>query len=540
MNEPADTPDGSPRADRSAAELEAARLRYELSRLRDRRPVRAALALTSWRRDGAAAAWQTLRGRPPRWDAAGPDDVPARPRYPHLRVAHLSPDPVSAGVAPSLRIRPGDVRAVRRDRVDLLLVDDAGWEAGALAEAVAAARDVGAAVVAVGGPAAAALAAAGVRPTLRVALAGPDLGGDPGEEPPRVAPHIEAESGVAERAALRWLPAVDPRVDAPVGCDPRVVDGRGLHLAAVLRHAARGEVPILPADAVLREALGPVADDVLVESATGDTAAAVDARVAALREDGDALAALSVRLRRHVLRTHGRAARLDEVVEALGLDVPPRRRVSLLLATRRPELLHQVTADLARQTQEDLELVLAVHGDEPVPDRLALTPAAVVQVGAERPLGAVLNAALDASTGGLVAKIDDDDRYGRHHLDDLVLALDYSGAEVVGKRRHAVHDVAAGTLRVQSGQHEERWEDHLPGATMLVRGEVLRALRWRLVPNAVDTELVRAVHLAGGACYSTHRFGFVRTRHGDHTFAGDASLGGAALSPADLAAYLDV
>jgi hypothetical protein len=131
----------------------------------------------------------------------------------------------------------------------------------------------------------------------------------------------------------------------------------------------------------------------------------------------------------------------------------------------------------------------------------------------------VLNGLLDRTAAPLLAKIDDDDRYGPNHLLDLEVAMTYSGAELVGKRRHAVHDVTAGTLTMPDGPAEERWEDHLPGATMLVRGDVLRALRWRQVPNGVDTELVRAVHLAGGAAYSTHRFGFVRTRHGDHTYA---------------------
>jgi hypothetical protein len=69
---------------------------------------------------------------------------------------------------------------------------------------------------------------------------------------------------------------------------------------------------------------------------------------------------------------------------------------------------------------------------------------------------------------------------------------------------------------------------------------VLRAVRWRHVPSGVDTELVRAVHLAGGAAYSTHRFGFVRTRHGDHTFSpGERSFAGLGVA-GGVEALLDV
>jgi hypothetical protein len=266
---------------------------------------------------------------------------------------------------------------------------------------------------------------------------------------------------------------------------------------------------------VRRSLLGPHADAVLATDRGG-----VTDRLAAFADDPDALAACAVQVRRHVLTRHGRAARVDALVTRLGLDTPPPRRVGALLATRRPELLPAVTADLARQVGVDIELTVAVHGDAPVPDRCAMTPDAVVRIAADRPLGAVLNAALDRTHTPLLAKVDDDDRYGRHHLADLRLALDYSGADVVGRRRHAVLDAASGAVVLPDGPGEERWEDHLPGATMLAHGEVLRGLRWRHVPRGVDTELVRAVHLAGGSCYSSHRFGFVRNRHDDHTYAG--------------------
>ena len=55
--------------DGDPAAQEAARLRYELARLQDRRTVRTALALTSLRRHGRGAAWAALTGRLPRLDA---------------------------------------------------------------------------------------------------------------------------------------------------------------------------------------------------------------------------------------------------------------------------------------------------------------------------------------------------------------------------------------------------------------------------------------------------------------------------------------
>jgi hypothetical protein len=443
--------------------------------------------VTSWRRGGLAPAFASLAGRPPRWDAPGPSEVPSRPRYPHLRAASLSPDPLVAGVVPFSQLRPGAVGAIERDRVDLLLLDEvAGWTAAALDDLLDRADRVGARAVAVG---AEAIAAVGQRAHLRV--------GPPGTV------------GVD----LTLAACIDPRRANPVGRDPEVVHAP-TDLGAFLAAIARAQVPVGAATAGRRDVLGPLADECLV----GDGADV--ARLAAdLAADPDRRDALSVRLRRHVLTHHARADRVDALVESLDLGPVPPRTIGLLLSTRRPELLPAVCEDLARQTRDDLELLVAVHGEADLPSQLPLLPAALIRVATERPLGAVLNGLLDRTAAPLLAKIDDDDRYGPNHLLDLEVAMTYSGAELVGKRRHAVHDVTAGTLTMPDGPAEERWEDHLPGATMLVRGDVLRALRWRQVPNGVDTELVRAVHLAGGAAYSTHRFGFVRTRHGDHTYA---------------------
>jgi hypothetical protein len=502
-----DGPTGLPRVARSTSDLEAARLRYELARLRDRRPVRAALALTSWRRGGLGPALASLRGHPPRWDVPGPTGIPDRPRYPHLRAATLSADPLLAGVVPTTQVRPGDLTAIGRDRVDLVLVDDvSGWSEPQLIELVDHARRTGAATVAVGP---AAIAMIGDRAQLRIGPAG------------------------AGRVDLQLAPSIDPRVVNPVGRDVGVVAAPSddeAYLAAI----ARGLIPLGEATPTRRELLGDLGDEVFT---TGPDRAR---RLAELHADLEARDTLSVRLRRHVLTQHSRAARCVHLIEPLDLGPAPPRTIALLLATRRPELLPAVCDDLARQHRDDLELLVAVHGDAAVPERLAVAPAAIVRVAAARPLGELLNTLLDRTAAPLVAKIDDDDRYGPHHLVDLEVAMSYSGAELVGKRRHGVHDVAASTVSMPDGPAEERWEDHLPGATMLVRGEVLRAVRWRHVPSGVDTELVRAVHLAGGAAYSTHRFGFVRTRHGDHTFSpGERSFAGLGVA-GGVEALLDV
>ena len=57
----------------------------------------------------------------------------------------------------------------------------------------------------------------------------------------------------------------------------------------------------------------------------------------------------------------------------------------------------------------------------------------MIRVDGELTLGDALNAGVEASSGELVTKMDDDDYYSTEHLWDLVLALEYSGADLVGK-----------------------------------------------------------------------------------------------------------
>jgi len=120
-------------------ERAAGRAAYAAARLTQRRSVRLALALGQGLSHGPRAAKELLGpSGAAALDLPGPE-VPQRPRYPHLRVGHLSADPVTRGVIPGTRLTPTTWRTVlRRDRPELLLLDAAaGWEAPELRSLVA-------------------------------------------------------------------------------------------------------------------------------------------------------------------------------------------------------------------------------------------------------------------------------------------------------------------------------------------------------------------------------------------------------------------
>jgi hypothetical protein len=488
-----------------------ARLRYELARLQDRRSVRAALAVGAIRRDGPGAALAALRGRGPRRDVPGPATVPVRRPLPQLRAVHTGPGHLLASTAVHERLTPEDAGTVlRRDRPDLLLIDDVqGWSASLLRELHELATEVGAATVTDDARAETALPRSALH-LAREPADGPDGLGLPAvdaaiwqpvglDDPRRERPLTPAEARTLDPAAARYQPVV---------ALPAVAD---LGVRRCLELMAAGAVVVTGPDPDLERALGPVASTVVGPADT------VFERAATLVDDSGLRRRVSVRLRRRVHAHHTTWRRLVDLASRLGFADPPSTRISVLLPTRRPDRVGQVLADLAAQHHPDVELVLLPHGDARLPD--GLPPGTIVQrVPAHRPLGAVLDAGIDVATGAYVAKMDDDDRYGTDHLGDQLLAWRYSGATLVGRRVHGVHDEETDRTIHPPPGGEERWEDHLPGGTLLLAADDLRRLRWRHVPDAVDTELVRAVHLEGGSCYSAHRYGYVRVRHGDHTY----------------------
>ena len=238
-------------------------------------------------------------------------------------------------------------------------------------------------------------------------------------------------------------------------------------------------------------------------------------------------------MRRVALREHSTWGRARRCARDLPL-------VSILLATKRPSFVPWALANVARQTYPAVELVLALHGEgfAGIERHLAQLPqpAKVLRVPASDSLGAVLNAATRTATGALLAKMDDDDLYAPDHLWDLVLAREYSQAQLVGKWLEYVYLAAADrTIRWRNGGGERYCATSPAGGTLLISQHDLRRCGgWRNESAAVDTKLAEDVVSAGGRIYRTHATGFVLMRHGhNHTWNDRHSAEGELVAKAD-------
>lgn len=292
--------------------------------------------------------------------------------------------------------------------------------------------------------------------------------------------------------------AVDAPVEAP-GTDPRVI----------AEQAMRGVVLRAPwLNDQLARALGPA------------VAAAITAPLDA--DDPLAREEHAVVLRRAAHSTYSSHAWRRRLGELSGVRTHHQPSVSVVLATRRPEMLGHALIQVARQRGvERLELVLATHGFEThvTRDGPAMT---VIQVPASRIFGDVLNNALAAASGDVVLKMDDDDWYGPDFVADLLLARAWSGAELVGVPDDW-HYLEPRDQTIRLGTPVETYTGFVAGGSMLLDIGLLREVGgFRSVPRAVDAHLIGAVRAAGGAIYRTHGLGYLMRKTGaGHTWAED-------------------
>ena len=214
--------------------------------------------------------------------------------------------------------------------------------------------------------------------------------------------------------------------------------------------------------------------------------------------------------------------------------------MSIVLATRRPDMLRHALAQVSRQRGVDsLELVLAPHGFDADEGRVRelLDPAVALTMRpqpADAIFGDVLHEAALGVGGEVVLKMDDDDWYSPDAVADLLRARAYSGAELVGMPAE-FHYLEERDLTVRRGHATELYATFVAGGTMLVGADVLREVGgFRSVRKYVDAQLLAAVRRAGGSIYRTHGLGYLlrRTPSG-HTWQVDLDY---LLDPARVAA----
>ncbi len=197
-------------------------------------------------------------------------------------------------------------------------------------------------------------------------------------------------------------------------------------------------------------------------------------------------------------------------------------QIDVMVATKRPERLEEVMANLGRQTYPNLRLFLVAHGVDLDKARVAgaaaefgVNLADVSYVAETTVLGDVFNIGFAGTESEIIAKIDDDDFYGPEYFWDLYSALDFSGAEVAGKWAHYVYLEGIDSLIYRFKKYENRFTDVVAISTLLMRRSVLDLEQFPAMPYGSGSVFLRALGQHGVRVFAADRWNYLYVRGQD-------------------------
>lgn len=244
----------------------------------------------------------------------------------------------------------------------------------------------------------------------------------------------------------------------------------------------------------------------------------------------------SVRGIREIFTNHLYKHRAREIESHLfGIEsVDDRPLVSVIIASCRAENVSRVIENLERQNYPRMEVIYAItpefsEGDinrlSAVSERCSNVERAVIlKCSREATLGRCLNAAVSASSGQYIAKVDDDNFYFENYLTDLMLPFEFGDYDIVGKRSYFCYLEGSDKIvwHYPSDTHCET--DFVSGDAMIMRRRVFDRAAFPNKRVGEDSHLLREVKKYGGKIYSADQFNFLKFRSADldnHTWKVD-------------------
>ncbi|MDJ0498482.1 MAG: hypothetical protein QNJ89_11670 [Acidimicrobiia bacterium] len=312
------------------------------------------------------------------------------------------------------------------------------------------------------------------------------------------------------------VPSFDPSVDNPIGRAPSPLD------PAATSDFRDGTGVLHSADGTI---VGIEAADLSQPPEWLVAAAARGVPISGANLGNDSpleLSRASTAARRWAYRHHTTTKRAAEIARRAGLDIRnPQPHATAVLVSMRPDQAATALDMVRHQTYRPLSVVVGLHGANPTPeftksvDRIGdVLPTVVLEFPERFSLGECLNRAIDASSGEILTKIDDDDFYGPAHIEDGVQAIEYSGAGIVGKGAQFTYVEAEDRTVLRRQREQETFLGGSPtGATMLIQRHIWEQVGFPHRPRQVDVLFTRAARHNGSQVYaaSPWEFCYVRT-----------------------------
>lgn len=223
---------------------------------------------------------------------------------------------------------------------------------------------------------------------------------------------------------------------------------------------------------------------------------------------------------RHCLQKHTYAKRFADIAYRLKLPVEQVEvdKVSTIMCTNRLQNIKIMIENYCRQLHKNKELIIILNNDQfnigQVKNQVShLKNTQVFQLPQEKTLGECLNFGIYKASGDYIAKMDDDDLYGPHYLTDSLIALNYSGADIVGKHTYWYFVEAARSMGIKNKGHDNIYTDFISGGTLIIRRHIFNTVRFHAKNRGEDTNFLRECKENGFLIYSSDKYNFIQMRH---------------------------
>lgn len=221
---------------------------------------------------------------------------------------------------------------------------------------------------------------------------------------------------------------------------------------------------------------------------------------------------------RVIWENHTYRHRASEVLKHMGIhDSISEPLVSIFITTNRPGSVETMVQNCVRQSYENYEVVVLTHGfmlDEHDLDPLRSKGVSVRVLTAPKSesLGSNLNRLVDSCSGEYGVRMDDDDWYGQNYVRDMVNAIEYSEADLVGKAATYIYFEERNATVLTMPANEHKYTNFVRGATFAGPIETFKRFRFPDQGSSEDTGMLEQIIAAGGRIYSCDRFNFVVNR----------------------------
>src|SRR5690606_22731957 len=148
----------------------------------------------------------------------------------------------------------------------------------------------------------------------------------------------------------------------------------------------------------------------------------------------------------------------------------------------------------------------------------------ILSASSGRTLGENLNRLVSETTGDFMLRMDDDDYYGPHYIEDMYYAWAFSRADLVGKEASYVYLESQNATYLTLAHREHCFTDFVRGPTFAGPRRTFEAIGFEPQNQGEDTAFLKKLIKEGGRIYSTDRFNFVyrrSSRSHQHTWVVD-------------------